>query len=663
MKTKSSYDHELYQPQNFFRKSKDMMIEEPKSSSCLSLYNDSLRCRDRYISKPNTTPLRICDVCLSMQDNPSNLLYYCSGCRSYVHRGCYGYSQEQPNFQDPWSCQRCQMLQTRRITEEDITCVFCPDIRGIMKLFNKTVWAHISCIQWSPDLYFTDSSKKGINFKNFNENRFRKLCYICKRKVGACLSCDENNCDVSFHVRCARTEGIIRPIEDMIETMSEMKDIRIRIYCIEHLDSYDKRAANKICMEKAFYDQLGRATQLVKPGTTSIQMALRFHAVLPPAQKMSMINLIDLSNDDEDEREEKPMNPISSIPTLNDRFEKRIQDMKHPPQIPSNKIVEIIDLEEDYFSIPPPKVVETPQNSIGVNIQQSNVNSELENLHLPAPPKLQFISINSDVREFAGFKKIDKDFFRTNIHAFFEHFYDPASGNFQFDSNPALAKLLKNETIVEKSHLFDRLLESKVVSPEHMDGNGHYAHEMRKSSHANESCGQKTGGQDKTKVKRPGKKKRAKERAKRDLEEGECLNSNLQKRTHRKIVKPSSNINSNCQPISKPMPKEPINYRNGKDSVEQTKQIKQTKQTQKNGKAENSNAGRKRKQVNEMNEAYTLDQFLDADYQDSKHSNHLKVENLQILHELKSTNLTSMAVKYKFQTLGCFQNMMSLVEI
>jgi len=39
---------------------------------------------------------------------------------------------------------------------DDIKCSFCPEVRGVLKEMNhdKFPWAHVSCINWIPELYF-----------------------------------------------------------------------------------------------------------------------------------------------------------------------------------------------------------------------------------------------------------------------------------------------------------------------------------------------------------------------------------------------------------------------------------------------------------------------------------------------------------------------------
>jgi len=98
------------------------------------------------------------------------------------------------------------------------------------------LWAHIICVNWTPEISFTDEFKTKINGK-INLERFNITCYHCvKRKVGSSIQCDYKNCSVSRHVRCAVDSG-------MIFEWSKME----KLLCVNHLEDEDERDIPIFC--------------------------------------------------------------------------------------------------------------------------------------------------------------------------------------------------------------------------------------------------------------------------------------------------------------------------------------------------------------------------------------------------------------------------------
>lgn len=55
----------------------------------------------------------------------------------------------------------------------EIKCFLCDDVDGIIKSIDKQndLWAHPICINWTPDIYYTD--EKRINVEGtLNKERF-----------------------------------------------------------------------------------------------------------------------------------------------------------------------------------------------------------------------------------------------------------------------------------------------------------------------------------------------------------------------------------------------------------------------------------------------------------------------------------------------------------
>jgi NuA3 HAT complex component NTO1 len=54
--------------------------------------------------------------------------------------------------------------------------------------------------------------------------RFRLLCYLCRRKKGACIQCAHPNCFQAFHVTCAR----------MVKLCMKMGEEPLKVFCDKH---------------------------------------------------------------------------------------------------------------------------------------------------------------------------------------------------------------------------------------------------------------------------------------------------------------------------------------------------------------------------------------------------------------------------------------------
>jgi hypothetical protein len=106
-----------------------------------------------------------------------------------------------------------------------------------MKCIDKAsgLWAHVICVNWNPDIYFTDDHKtllEGV----INKRRFRLMCNYCRKSgKGACIQCDYKTCSQSYHVRCAVRKGIIKEWSKMEEIMQNSKeDWFIPVFCEKH---------------------------------------------------------------------------------------------------------------------------------------------------------------------------------------------------------------------------------------------------------------------------------------------------------------------------------------------------------------------------------------------------------------------------------------------
>lgn len=143
-----------------------------------------------------------CAICYGTESDDTNAIVFCEGCDIAVHQECYGIVFIPVG---PWLCRRCHLA-----TNYKINCLVCPSDTGAFKQTDTGVWIHSICALWIPELYFANlhymEPIEGV--ANISKSRWKLVCYICKRKMGACIQCTHRNCFVAYHVTCARRAGL-----------------------------------------------------------------------------------------------------------------------------------------------------------------------------------------------------------------------------------------------------------------------------------------------------------------------------------------------------------------------------------------------------------------------------------------------------------------------
>jgi len=64
--------------------------------------------------------------------------------------------------ENTWFCDRCwELIQDKDRKCTEIKCFLCDEIDGLMKCIDKEsgLWAHVICVNWNPDIYFTNDEK------------------------------------------------------------------------------------------------------------------------------------------------------------------------------------------------------------------------------------------------------------------------------------------------------------------------------------------------------------------------------------------------------------------------------------------------------------------------------------------------------------------------
>ncbi|KAK6345812.1 nuA3 HAT complex component nto1 [Orbilia blumenaviensis] len=154
-----------------------------------------------------------CQICDDGECENSNAIVFCDGCNIAVHQDCYGVPFI-PEGQ--WLCRRCSLLAPRR----EVNCIFCPNTDGAFKMTDSSLWSHLLCAVWIPEVTISNmvymEPVEGVEL--VPKSRWKLHCYICKQRMGACIQCSNKNCYLAFHVTCARRAKLFLSMRQQVPT-------------------------------------------------------------------------------------------------------------------------------------------------------------------------------------------------------------------------------------------------------------------------------------------------------------------------------------------------------------------------------------------------------------------------------------------------------------
>lgn len=168
-----------------------------------------------------------CAVCGDDSSDNSNSIVFCDGCDIAVHQECYGVSFIP---EGPWVCRKCLILRNGKAK-----CLFCPSTTGAFKQTDGGDWAHVICTIWINELYFANpiymEPIEGVN--QIPKSRWRLTCYICKKKMGACVQCSKTSCFQAYHATCGKRSGLYMKMRRGLDGALKNQNTLVS-YCDKH---------------------------------------------------------------------------------------------------------------------------------------------------------------------------------------------------------------------------------------------------------------------------------------------------------------------------------------------------------------------------------------------------------------------------------------------
>ncbi|TMW65075.1 hypothetical protein Poli38472_009242 [Pythium oligandrum] len=178
---------------------------------------------------PHYVPKENCMICEGLWSNGRVIACGNDDCDTRIHEECFGTILRE-NSDGPWLCPTC-------LLGRQLNCAVCMQSGGALKPLaagsntkdasDDQKWVHVLCALAIPELTMRDvpTLEPVDGFDEIENGRFRYLCGICRKRGGASIICEQENCNVGMHPICAANAGF------MIGTEAKP----LGAYCEKHL--------------------------------------------------------------------------------------------------------------------------------------------------------------------------------------------------------------------------------------------------------------------------------------------------------------------------------------------------------------------------------------------------------------------------------------------
>lgn len=95
-------------------------------------------------------------ICQEGDCTDDNEIIFWSTCCMPIHQFCYGSEIIDEIPEGEWNCQRWKFCIENNISATKIKWAYWVDLKGAIKFISSNKWAHISCINWIPEIWFKD---------------------------------------------------------------------------------------------------------------------------------------------------------------------------------------------------------------------------------------------------------------------------------------------------------------------------------------------------------------------------------------------------------------------------------------------------------------------------------------------------------------------------
>ncbi|GAA5947562.1 hypothetical protein JCM3775_006800, partial [Rhodotorula graminis] len=199
-----------------------------------------------------------CAICDDGECENANAIVFCDGCNLAVHQDCYGVPYI-PEGQ--WLCRKCTVSP-----HKPVWCVLCPGTYGAFKQTTTGQWAHLLCAIWIPDTSVSNTvyMEPVDGIEHIPKSRWKLVCYLCKKRVGACIQCANRSCYTAFHVTCAREHGLSLKMRQGSAATGEL-----RAFCDKHGETTQPRTATPLKAVPSSSSSAAAFSSLVAPASAT----------------------------------------------------------------------------------------------------------------------------------------------------------------------------------------------------------------------------------------------------------------------------------------------------------------------------------------------------------------------------------------------------------